>query len=157
VVGEVYRAGAPDGRGRWRADGQLELITAPVPRQAVRDREPGTAEPARTDTERALVTLLAAVLDVDEIGRDDDYFGLGGDSIMAVQIAARARDNGLRLTARMIFEHPTVCELAAVLDSLDTAEPDSGGTEHAPMSASGLSAEELADLTASWTAMQESS
>lgn len=157
VVGEVYRAGAAEGRGRWTADRQLELIKAPVPRQAVRERAPGTGEPARTDTERALVALLSAVLDVDEISRDDDYFSLGGDSIMAVQIAARARDTGLRLTARMIFEHPTVCALAEVLDGLGDAGPNAGDTEHAPMSASGLSADELADLTASWTAMQESS
>ncbi|MEZ0053516.1 mycobactin peptide synthetase MbtE [Mycobacterium sp. MAA66] len=157
VVGEVHRDGVPQGRGRWTASGELELITAPTPRRAARDRTSDAVEPARTDTERALVSLLSTVLGVDEISRDDDYFSLGGDSIMAVQMAARARDNGMRLTARMIFEHPTVCELAAVLDSTDAADPDGGDTAHAPMSASGLSAEELAELTASWTAMQETS
>ena len=156
VVGDIYRDGTPHGRGRWTADGLLDEIKPPELRQRVQ-RERGTAEPARTDTERALVSLLSEVLGVDEIGREDDYFSLGGDSIMAVQIAARARDNGLRLTARLIFEHPTLCELAGLLDGLDSDEPNPADTEHAPMSASGLSAEELAELTASWNAMQESS
>lgn len=157
VVGEVHRAGVPEGRGRWTAEGQVELIKTSAPRRVIRDREPGTARPARTDTERALMSLLSNILGIGEVSRDDDYFSLGGDSIMAVQMAARARDNGMRLTARMIFEHPTVCELAAVLDDLDGTEPDPGDAAHAPMSASGLTAEELAELSASWTSMQESS
>ena len=66
----------------------------------------GPAEPARTETERALAAMLAEVLEVPEVGRNDDFFSLGGDSILAVQLAARARDAGIPLTARMVFEHP---------------------------------------------------
>ncbi len=65
--------------------------------------------------------MLADVLGVDEIGRYDDFFELGGDSILAVQLAARARDTGLALTARMVFEHPAIHELAAAVDDADEA------------------------------------
>jgi mycobactin peptide synthetase MbtE len=149
----LYRTGE---RGRWRTDGQLEFIQeTPLRNGASR---PAVAEPARTDTERTLVALLTEVLDTDrgtEIGRNDDYFSLGGDSIKAVQVAARARDAGLRLTARMVFEHPTVHELASVLDGLADSGPQPGDAHHEPMSVSGLSADDLAELTASWTAAQE--
>ena len=43
------------------------------------------AEPLRTDTERALAAVLMDVLAVSELGRHDDFFTLGGDSILAVQ------------------------------------------------------------------------
>lgn len=165
IVGDIYQESAPTGeRGRWLATGQLERIEA-VQLRAERTTTTATelSEPARTDTERALIALLAEVLDADaEIGRGDDYFSLGGDSIKAVQLAARGRDAGMKLTARMVFEYPTVHELAAAIDARSSAEirgAQGEDREHAPMTVSGLSAEELAELTASfatsWTASQE--
>jgi mycobactin peptide synthetase MbtE len=111
----------------------------------------GPGEPPSTDTERALAAMLVDLLDVSEVSRGDDFFNLGGDSIMAVQLAARARAAGIALTPRMVFEHPTVAHLAAVLDEAD-GESSTGATDvhHAPMSASGLSDDELAALTSSW-------
>ena len=63
----------------------------------------------------------------------------------------------MKLTARMVFEYPTVHELAAAIDARSSAEtPGAHGEdrEHAPMTVSGLSADELAELTASWTSSQ---
>jgi mycobactin peptide synthetase MbtE len=54
------------------------------------------------------------------------------------------------LTPRMVFEHPVLHELAAELDAKSVAETEPEDTHHAPMSTSGLSAEELAALTSSW-------
>jgi mycobactin peptide synthetase MbtE len=88
---------------------------------------------------------------VAEVGRYDDYFELGGDSILAVQLAARARDAGLPLTARMVFEHTVVADLAKKLDDTP-AVAEAEDTSHEPMTVSGLSAEELAAFTSSWTA-----
>ncbi|MHA3020805.1 amino acid adenylation domain-containing protein [Mycobacterium sp. BMJ-28] len=110
----------------------------------------GPFEPAATDTERSLAAMLTALLGVQEFGRHDDFFTLGGDSILAVQLAARARDNGVALTARMVFEHPVLAELAAALDA-KAGQARAEDTHHAPMAASGLSADELAGLTAAWT------
>ncbi|MGV0835201.1 amino acid adenylation domain-containing protein [Mycolicibacterium thermoresistibile] len=150
----MYRSGEC---GRWRADGQLEILDRSGPAavstavsSAPTDRPPVPAEPPATDTERDLAGLLAELLEVPEVGRHDDFFSLGGDSILAVQLAARARDAGRPLTARMVFEHPVLRDLADALDAAGDA-PAEADTSHAPMTASGLSPAELADLTASWS------
>nr|WP_163802078.1 non-ribosomal peptide synthetase [Mycolicibacterium sediminis] len=110
-----------------------------------------STEPARTDTERALAAMLTEVLGAPTVGRRDDFFTLGGDSILAVQLAARSRDAGVPLTARMVFEHPELAALAAAVDAKGlVGEHDSVDTHHAPMAASGLSPDELAALTAGW-------
>jgi len=48
------------------------------------------------------------------VGIHDNYFALGGDSIMSIQIVARARQLGVQLTPRMLFQYQTIAELAAV-------------------------------------------
>ena len=87
-----------------------------LPRPAVSTS--GQTEPPRTDTERALATVFAELLSTAEVGRFDDFFTLGGDSILSVQLAARARAAGLAINPRMVFENPTVQQLAAALDAL---------------------------------------
>lgn len=128
----------------------LATLTDTLPRPVVTATAP--SEPARTDTERALAGLLTDLLAATDVGRHDDFFTLGGDSILAVQLAARARDAGVPLTARMVFEHPVLAELGAAVDarSREAAAPGNIDTHHAPMAASGLSPEELAALTAGW-------
>ncbi len=92
------------------------------------------------------------LLDVAEIGRDDDFFALGGDSILSVQLAARMRAAGLAVEPRTIFEHPTVAALSAAIDNGPGTLGDSHtDTRHEPMSVSGLSANDLAALTSSWS------
>ena len=149
----LYRSGE---RGVWNADGQLELLAdmkrpaGPATAQTV----PGPPEPPNSATERALADILTAVLELDPevnpVGRYDDFFNLGGDSILAVRMAAQARDGGMPLTPRMVFEHPVLHELAAALDAVPEAEPTADCTHYAPMSTSGLSPDELAALTSSW-------
>ncbi len=104
---------------------------------------------ARTETERALAAMLVDLLSVQEFGRHDDFFTIGGDSILAVQLAARARDAGVPLTARMVFEHPELAELATAIDA-KAGQAQVADTRHEPMAASGLSDDELAALTAGW-------
>jgi mycobactin peptide synthetase MbtE len=142
----LYRSGE---RGVWTDDGLLELVANAAP-PAPAAPATGPAEPPATATERALAAILAEVLDAAQVGRHDEFFNLGGDSILAVRVAARARDAGLALTPRMVFEHPVLHELAAALDAKSGAEIALPDTRHAPMSTSGLSADELAALTSSW-------
>ncbi len=103
----------------------------------------------QTDTERTLVALLEELLEIDEIGCDDGFFALGGDSVMAIQWATRANEHGLALTPQLVFEHPTIGELAAAVEAAEPA-PAAETVEHAPMSLSGLGTDALADLKASW-------
>src|SRR5262245_2574453 len=67
----------------------------------------------RTPTEQTLCALWSQVLGLERLGVHDNFFTLGGDSILAVQVIARARDAGLRLLPTHLFEHQTVAELAA--------------------------------------------
>ncbi|WP_441957360.1 amino acid adenylation domain-containing protein [Mycolicibacterium houstonense] len=129
----------------------LTVVDDVDPATLTRPRVTTTApsEPPATETERALAAMLVDLLGANEISRHDDFFTLGGDSILAVQLAARARDAGVAMTARMVFEHPVLAELATAIDAAATT----GAAEdvhHAPMSASGLSPDELAALTAGW-------
>ncbi|MGW3543235.1 amino acid adenylation domain-containing protein [Nocardia niigatensis] len=67
-----------------------------------------------TERERTLATVFASVLGVESVAADDNFFALGGDSIVAIQLVARAKAAGLGLRARDVFEHKTVAALAAV-------------------------------------------
>ncbi|MEU0518088.1 non-ribosomal peptide synthase/polyketide synthase [Streptosporangium sp. NPDC006007] len=75
------------------------------------------------DVERALGAIFAEVLGLPGIGADDDFFALGGDSIVAMRVVSRIRAAGLRITPRQIFRHRTVAALAAVAG---TPGPDAG-------------------------------
>ena len=183
VIGDVYFAGGrisfDDGRtvpnpfaadgesqlfrtgdqGRWTDDGALQLVGRNDPAPGHQPQAPVAvpAGPPETDTERALAAMLADLLRSAEVGRHDDFFGLGGDSVLAVQLAARARDAGLELSPRMVFEYPAVAELAAAVDraARETPASNDADTHHAPMTTSGLSPDELAALTASWNASRD--
>ncbi|OBH56662.1 non-ribosomal peptide synthetase [Mycobacterium sp. E2479] len=130
-----------------------------LPRPAVSTG--GQAEPARTDTERALAKVFVELLSTPEIGRFDDFFALGGDSILSVQLAARARAAGLAVSPRMIFENPTVQQLAAALDAPSDDGADIARDETAtdirfePMSTSGLSPSDLAAVTQLFSSSRE--
>ncbi len=61
-----------------------------------------------------MLRIWRQVLRFEDVGAGDDFFELGGDSILAIQIVTRAYRAGLFLTPRDVFEHPTVAALAAV-------------------------------------------
>ncbi|WP_421845084.1 amino acid adenylation domain-containing protein [Mycobacterium sp.] len=106
------------------------------------------------ETQRILIALLEELLDTTGIDPDDNFFALGGDSIISIKWSAQAAEQGLALVPAMVFEHMTIGELAAAVDAAADqlpAESDSAADQdYAPMSASGLTADALAELTASW-------
>jgi len=70
-----------------------------------------------TPRERTLTFIWAQVLGLERIGVRDDFLALGGDSMLAALIIARIREaTGAPLSILNFFEHPTVAELAALLD-----------------------------------------
>jgi amino acid adenylation domain-containing protein/non-ribosomal peptide synthase protein (TIGR01720 family) len=82
----------------------------------------------RTGLETAIARIWCEVLQVDRVGIRDDFFELGGDSIMAIQIVARCHRAGLRVTPAQLFETLNVGELARVCtageSASEEAEPD---------------------------------
>lgn len=66
--------------------------------------------------EKTLANIWSDLLGVEKIGRDDNFFDLGGDSVVSIQIIVRARQAGLQFTPKDVFEHQTIAGLAAVIN-----------------------------------------
>jgi amino acid adenylation domain-containing protein len=97
VSGKVDRDALPTPEGREQVT--TELV---APRDAV---------------EHVLVSVWEQVLGVSPVGVEDNFFDLGGDSILSIQVVAKAGTAGVRLTPRDVFEHQTIAELAVVAGS----------------------------------------
>ncbi|MEW2391018.1 amino acid adenylation domain-containing protein [Streptomyces venezuelae] len=72
--------------------------------------------PPRTVTERVLAEAWAQVLGLQEVGVHDNFFTLGGDSLLATRAVARSRRGGVQVTVRQLLRKQTVASLAAALD-----------------------------------------
>jgi amino acid adenylation domain-containing protein len=107
------------------ANGKLDRAALPPPSLDAADRD-GALAPARTPTEQALAAVWAEVLGVETVGVGSNFFALGGDSIHSIHVVTKAKQRGLELTPRMIFQHGTLAELAAALD---------GGAQRRPATA----------------------
>ncbi|MGW3178997.1 non-ribosomal peptide synthase/polyketide synthase [Kitasatospora sp. NPDC001119] len=103
------------------ATGKLDRRALPEPVWAAPATEAGRLP--RTDTERALAAIWREVLGVPEVSADDNYFALGGDSILGIQIVSAARRDGLALTPRHLFAHQTLAELARAAERSPRPEP----------------------------------
>ncbi|MEU8389534.1 amino acid adenylation domain-containing protein [Micromonospora sp. NPDC048843] len=99
------------------SNGKLDHRALPVP-----STEPaGAGRVAHGPAETRMAELFVEVLGLPRVGADDGFFDLGGDSILALELVARARRAGLLLTARDVFEHRTVAALAGVATALTPA------------------------------------
>ncbi|MGH3786274.1 MAG: amino acid adenylation domain-containing protein, partial [Pseudonocardiaceae bacterium] len=67
----------------------------------------------RTYVERELARVWGEVLGVERVGVEDNFFSLGGDSILSIQVVSRARQAGLQLTSKDMFQNYTIASLAA--------------------------------------------
>ncbi|MEV0325668.1 SDR family NAD(P)-dependent oxidoreductase [Micromonospora echinospora] len=84
----------------------------------------GTSTPPRTELEAVIAAVWRDNLGVESVGVDDDFFALGGNSLVAVQlIAAMRKATGVRLPMRSLFETPTVAGLAARIEEQRAAAP----------------------------------
>ncbi|MFI9272171.1 non-ribosomal peptide synthase/polyketide synthase [Kitasatospora sp. NPDC052896] len=113
----------PNGKTDRRA------LPAPGPAQAAA----GPRLAPRTDTERRIARIWADVLGIQEIGADDNFFVLGGDSILSMQVVSRLRRDGLHLATRDLFTHQTVAELATVVRDAPRRGGDGPVTGEVPL------------------------
>jgi acyl carrier protein len=110
TVSERYRVIA----GLRQARDILRAATVATPR-AARDVRSALV-PASTACEGRLAEIWRDVLGLDEVGIDDNFFSLGGDSLHLTQVLARVESRlGRELPADAFFEGPTIREIAARL------------------------------------------
>lgn len=107
------------------ASGKVDHRALPAPDGSPPKLDQHYAAP-RTDIESELVKIWCDVLGLPRVGVHDNFFQLGGDSILSIQIIARASQIGLRLTPRQLFEHQTVAALAAVTGTTAVADAEQG-------------------------------
>jgi amino acid adenylation domain-containing protein len=120
--------------------GKLDHKALPAPVEAVPELE-RAFEPLRTPLEETLGAVWKKVLRLAEVGANDNFFGLGGDSLKTLLIVARAAEAGITLTPRELFQHQTIRALASAL-----------GDEHAEPSAMAPRLPLTAAQQALWTA-----
>ncbi|MEE1742333.1 amino acid adenylation domain-containing protein [Streptomyces sp. BE147] len=86
-----------------------------------------------TENERVVCRAVATVLRLDRVGADQDFFQLGGDSILAISLLSALREAGLYVTARQIFTNSVVGALAAVASREDISTVDHGDAATGPV------------------------
>ncbi|MBD3009883.1 non-ribosomal peptide synthetase [Streptomyces sp. 5-10] len=104
-------------------NGKLDEAALPAPDFA----RATTLRAPRTAPERLLCALFAEVLGLPEVGVDDNFFHLGGDSIVSIQLVARARTAGLAFSPKDVFRHQTVAALAAAAGAVAQAAAEGPG------------------------------
>ncbi|MDX3432761.1 amino acid adenylation domain-containing protein [Streptomyces sp. ME01-18a] len=103
------------------ANGKVDRAALPEPVIGT-----GTVVAPATENERLVCEAVASVLRLDEVGVDQDFFRLGGDSILAISLLSALRAAGLYVTAQQIFTHSVVGALAAVVSREDVSTAEHG-------------------------------
>jgi nonribosomal peptide synthetase protein VioA len=128
-------------------NGKLDRAALPANGETGSGVRPGQGEqdvaPLEGPGERALAGIWRELLDVDEVGPTDNFFSLGGHSLLVATLSARVRDElGVRAPLTLFLRHPVLRELAAALPEPAGAEPQPGadglrprGADRAPLSA----------------------
>ncbi|WP_183723571.1 non-ribosomal peptide synthetase [Paraburkholderia sp. WP4_3_2] len=114
-----------------------------IDRRALTPMEAGVGADARavvaprTDAQKTLLAIWQAALGREDIGVTDNFFEIGGDSILSLRIIAKARQAGLGLTPKQVFDHPTIEAAAAVARPVTPKAPRASGAASASASGSG--------------------
>ncbi|PMB49540.1 non-ribosomal peptide synthetase [Fischerella thermalis CCMEE 5205] len=100
-------------------NGKVNLQTLPAPEQQTPEIASAFIAP-ETTVEKQLAAIWAQVLGREKVGINDNFFELGGDSILSLQVVSKAREAGLQLTPKQIFQYQTIAELVAVVSTTKT-------------------------------------
>ncbi|HEX3529710.1 MAG TPA: amino acid adenylation domain-containing protein [Thermoanaerobaculia bacterium] len=105
------------------ANGKIDRRALPAPEDASRAAQ-ASYTPPRTELERRIVEIWREVLDVPQVGVHDNFFDLGGHSLLLLRVVSRLNEEiaGRELSRAVLFEHPTVAALAAVLEAMAREE-----------------------------------
>src|SRR2546423_4808518 len=100
------------------ANGKVDRRALPAPEQVA--LHPGQQEDTapRTSIEQTLTEIWSQVLHLPQVGIHDNFFALGGDSILSLSLIAQARRAGLQLTVKQLFQAPTIAQLSQLVTPL---------------------------------------
>ncbi|WP_019925394.1 non-ribosomal peptide synthetase [Nocardia sp. BMG111209] len=107
------------------ANGKVDRAKLPLPAEIRVEAGEEYVAP-RTPVEQQLAEIVAAVVGLGEVGVHDNFFEIGGDSILAIQVVARAQESNLRLSPYDLFERPTIAALAEVASTQPLIDADQG-------------------------------
>jgi amino acid adenylation domain-containing protein/non-ribosomal peptide synthase protein (TIGR01720 family) len=113
-------------------NGKVDRRALPAPDGARPELGAGYEAP-RNEVEAELCRIWAEVLGLERVGIHDNFFEVGGDSILSIQIVARANQKGLRLMPRQVFDQRTIAALATAVDTtpkLRTEQGEVSGRQH---------------------------
>ena len=116
------------------ANGKIDASSLPKPN---RETDTGSIIAPRTETEKRLTEIWEQTIGVSPIGVDQNFFALGGDSIVSIQVISRARRAGIELKPKHIAQFPTIAELATIAEVSGPAQGDGIGdnkTNEIPLS-----------------------
>lgn len=91
--------------------------------QSVGAPAPSRYAPPTTPSQETLASVWAEVLDVAVVGIDDNFFDLGGDSLRAIEVVARAREKGLHPTLADLLRFQNIRELSSHVEALAGVDP----------------------------------
>jgi amino acid adenylation domain-containing protein len=100
------------------ASGKIDRAALPEPTldNTLRDK---AFAPPQTPVEQRLAEMLTPLLGLDQVSMEDNFFMLGGHSLLGTQLISRVRDGfGVELTLRSLFEAPTISRLAAQIENM---------------------------------------
>ncbi|MDB2385717.1 amino acid adenylation domain-containing protein [Shewanella sp.] len=107
------------------ANGKLDKQALPAPSAPQSDHYVAP----RTNAQQQICAIWQELLDINQVGITDDFFRIGGDSILSIQVANRIRQIGLNCQVKHVFEHRTVeqlCQYLHHIDSTITIESEQG-------------------------------
>src|SRR5205807_6942637 len=102
-------------------NGKVDRRALPTPEPLADMHQSYTAP--RTSVEQTLTEVWSQVLRLPQVGIHDNFFALGGDSILSLSLIAQARQAGLQLTVKQLFQAPTIAQLSQLVTPLDSSVP----------------------------------
>jgi amino acid adenylation domain-containing protein len=129
-------------------NGKVDRRALPAPDQSRPDLKEAFVAP-RTPAEKTIAKIWAEILKIEKVGIHDNFFDLGGHSLVAVRIISRVRQRfGIELPLRALFENPTVAGLATQVEQLQVNRNASEGMADVLADIESLSDEEAEHLLA---------
>ncbi|OYV15455.1 MAG: Amino acid adenylation domain protein, partial [Methylococcaceae bacterium NSP1-2] len=106
------------------ANGKLDRKALPAPTWSPKQVLDYVAP--QTTIEKTLVSVWQDLLNLQQVGINDNFFALGGDSILSIQVVSRARQLGILITPKQLFQHQTIAALALVANQETTIAAEQG-------------------------------